>query len=69
MIRCVSCGRFVPYKDISLGFCKHEHTPDTPFSNEDDSWYCRKCTEKEKEIKKNVLKLAYSFIEEENMNG
>ena len=54
MIRCIICGRFISYRDISLGFCKHEYTPDTAFSSEDDSWYCRKCIDKEKE---------------ENMNG
>ena len=45
LIRCAGCGRFISNDDIDKGLAKFKHTPDTPFSAENNEWFCAKCNE------------------------
>lgn len=48
-IQCVSCGRFIAYKEmVEGGGAEFYFEPDNHFSQERCEWTCKKCALKEK---------------------
>ena len=47
-IKCVACGKFIPYSDLEHGLASFHHEPSSLRGHEVNEWTCAACVIKER---------------------